>query len=468
MRAAGRRWPRPRRALLLPLATVALLTAVAAPYLGVGASAALLTDQAAPGANTVSTVDTYSNRVKALNPLGYWRLDEAAVANGTTAVDSSGNGRNGAYVAGDLYWQSTNTAYTSGNGYQYYALNVNATYTIQAGDQFEYDMFLNNGTYQQAVDFTTTGGVTLRDSGPPDQHGVSPHPTAVTSTNFQPNTWYHRVFGIPSGNALVGQTISTIMLANESDSAATQAAHFANIRITRASGTIVKSFWSAGDPVPTLTPKIVGPSAGTATVTSGSLWPRVTPGPLVIYGGDQGATRFGGDTNGVTLPDPALDMAARSAFTVELWVKSNAFVVPLPGSGLVCRMQAPGGGLATGLEQYCIDHFNNTVRFFVRDSGGPSHVLVGPNLNDNQWHHVVGVYNAGAMSLYVDGTQVATGTDPSGLYAEPAGTNTYIATRPGNLANSTGPAGTWGQVADVAIYPTALTPAQIQDHYLHH
>jgi hypothetical protein len=41
--------------------------------------------------------DIYSQTVLVDNPIGYWRLDETA---GTTANDSSGNGRNGTYTGG--------------------------------------------------------------------------------------------------------------------------------------------------------------------------------------------------------------------------------------------------------------------------------------------------------------------------------------------------------------------------------
>lgn len=45
----------------------------------------------------VVAADPYADQVKALSPYGYWRLGDAS---GTTMTDSSGNARNGTYVAG--------------------------------------------------------------------------------------------------------------------------------------------------------------------------------------------------------------------------------------------------------------------------------------------------------------------------------------------------------------------------------
>lgn len=467
-RSARHARPRAARRPLASLAVAAVL--VGAGYLAVapGSTGALFTDQAANGGNTVTTLGTYDQRVKALGPIGYWRLNETTVANGTAAADSSGNGNTGTYVAGDLYWSSTNSGWTSGNGYQYMTLNVPSTYTIQAGDRFEYDMEPVIGSVYQQVDFQTTAGTVLRNSGLSDQNGITADPSGSVPANFTPGIWYHRVFTIPAGNALVGTTINAIMLVNEAESAATQNAHFANIRMTNSAGAIVKSFWAAGDPVPTLSLLYASPSQGTNTITASGVVARVTASPLAIYGGSAPVTSLNGNASGVTVSSPALDMAGRSAFSIEAWVKSGSMNFSLPGSGIVARQENTADGTYP-YEQYVVDYYTGTVRFAVRDTATNAVTITGPNINDDNWHYVVATYNAGAMSLYVDGSLVATGTDPNGLLAMPAGTKTYIATRPSWYSSwKTGWAGVPGSVTEVAIYPTALTPAQIQDHWLHH
>ena len=48
------------------------------------------------GFGALNPVFAYTNKIKALSPIAYWPLAEAS---GTTIVDESGNGRNGAYRA---------------------------------------------------------------------------------------------------------------------------------------------------------------------------------------------------------------------------------------------------------------------------------------------------------------------------------------------------------------------------------
>ena len=103
-------------------------------------------------------------------------------------------------------------------------------------------------------------------------------------------------------------------------------------------------------------------------------------------------------------------------------------------------------------------------------SGGYQTITSPSTYRDNQWHHAVatlsptGTYKG--TRLYVDGKQVA--ANASYTDAEP-GTNLYV--RVGYDAIS----GSWsgsptngffkGSLADVALYPSALTPAQVKAHY---
>lgn len=83
-----------------------------------------------------------------------------------------------------------------------------------------------------------------------------------------------------------------------------------------------------------------------------------------------------------------------------------------------------------------------------------------PSIADGQWHHLVWVFPAGLTSnLYIDGKLVASpalsGPALSGVTARPISIgfdSTYIV-----YAN--------GSIDEVAIYPYALTPTQIQSHY---
>ncbi|PWJ56040.1 PKD repeat-containing protein [Quadrisphaera granulorum] len=84
--------------------------------------------------------------------------------------------------------------------------------------------------------------------------------------------------------------------------------------------------------------------------------------------------------------------------------------------------------------------------------------------NDGQWHHVVATLGANGLSLYVDGVKVAsngaaTQAQPFHGYWRIGGDNVSF------WPNQPTSAGFAGSIDDVAIYPTALTGAQIRAHY---
>ena len=101
----------------------------------------------------------------------------------------------------------------------------------------------------------------------------------------------------------------------------------------------------------------------------------------------------------------------------------------------------------------------------------------GTSYADNQWHHVMATLSSAGESLYVDGQWVM--TDPTVTSAEQY--HGYWKVGCGNLANwrnaatdelhstaldYTGPSYFKGQIQYAAVYTTALTAAQVKDHFL--
>lgn len=434
-----------------------LVAVVGLTSLAPGLTGAVLTDQVAPGSNVVASIGTYPQRVKALNPLGYWRLNDASAANGATAADASGNNRNGTY-AGGLHLTTRAPNYTSGNGYVYASIGVNATYTVAVNDRFEYDMLIDNGSSYQAVDIVAANGATLRDGGYVDQDGKSSHAAYYSAPA---GTWVHRTFALASGTPLVGQTINSVLLVSEADTAAAQGVYYTNIRITDTAGNIKKVFWGNGDPEPSATIAYQVTAGSVATVDAGwnGMVPANVPSPLVMWGGSGPVTRYGGIETEVKVTDPALDMASANAFTLEAWVNSSA--LSWNGSGFVARQK---NGQQ---EQYGLDYWQGNTRFFVRNTAGTVFVVNGPSINNGQWHQVVGVFSAGTLTLYIDGVSAgSTSGATGGLLVMPGGTPTTIAARGDASAGVLVPNGTIGALAEVAIYPTALTPSQVTDHWV--
>lgn len=127
------------------------------------------------------------------------------------------------------------------------------------------------------------------------------------------------------------------------------------------------------------------------------------PPPAVIEGALEDALRFDGVFGEqVLVPnDPALEPGA---LTVSLWMRS-------PGPSNIRYLLAKGANDCESAS-YAI-YLAGGVRFYVTTTSGA--VVLSPTdatVLDDQWHHVAGTYSPqdGFVRLYVDGTEVGTGT----------------------------------------------------------
>jgi hypothetical protein len=83
--------------------------------------------------------------------------------------------------------------------------------------------------------------------------------------------------------------------------------------------------------------------------------------------------------------------------------------------------------------------------------------------NDGNWHHIVATQGPSGMALYIDGNKVG-----SNNVTTNQNITGYWRVGGDNLTNwPSQPSNKWfnGQIDDVAVYPAALTPTQIVDHY---
>lgn len=93
---------------------------------------------------------------------------------------------------------------------------------------------------------------------------------------------------------------------------------------------------------------------------------------------------------------------------------------------------------------------------FQSTSGSPAYCQ-GGSLSGNTWYHIGFSYNDGAFAIYVNGSQVATG---SGAFATPTGTSTWFGRYQQNNAD-------WfaGYMQQLAFYDSALTSGEFLAHY---
>jgi hypothetical protein len=148
--------------------------------------------------------------------------------------------------------------------------------------------------------------------------------------------------------------------------------------------------------------------------------------------------------------------APGESFSIEYWVKMRPGNGSLNGSGILTK------GYDTAPEErpwYLSRYIQGGVDFFLRTGGGTSYTIFSDDLTDSQWHHVVGVYDAGVsqMRLYVDGRLTE---QRGGVATAFYGTNP----RPLVLGNHLNRAFD-GFLDEVAVYNHALTGETIADHF---
>jgi len=153
--------------------------------------------------------------------------------------------------------------------------------------------------------------------------------------------------------------------------------------------------------------------------------------------------------------------ASSSSFSVEAWVNGSA---QTSDAGIVTK------GYGSGGEQFNLDCGNtasHAYRFFVRDGSGTAKLANSSVTPNGQWQHLVGVCDQtnGFVYLYVNGASVGSGTigTNSGIlnssYTVSIGSRQSGAGTPFNFQFQ-------GSIEEVALYKYALSPAQVQAHYV--
>lgn len=151
-------------------------------------------------------------------------------------------------------------------------------------------------------------------------------------------------------------------------------------------------------------------------------------------------------------------VSAPTSFSTELWFKTST----TSGGKLLGYGSAASGD--SGSYDRHLYMANNGRLVFGTYNGGTQTIQNNSALNDNTWHHAVATQNADGMKLFVDGELVGTlagasqaenysgywrigGDNIGGWPSQPSSTNFN------------------GSVDEVAVYPYALTAAQVATHY---
>jgi len=178
----------------------------------------------------------------------------------------------------------------------------------------------------------------------------------------------------------------------------------------------------------------------------------------MLNDGNRAVQSNGGSTPKMTTTDVETSPASVS---VEAWVKTTS-----SRGGRIIGFGDSATGTSTSGNTDRVLYLDNSGRVnFTINDGSYRTVYSQGAIRDGQWHHVVGTVGANGMELFVDGKRV--GRDQN--YTTPKTYQGYWrigADQTGSFANRPSDTGLSGTIDDVAVYPTALSQAEVQAHYL--
>jgi hypothetical protein len=203
----------------------------------------------------------------------------------------------------------------------------------------------------------------------------------------------------------------------------------------------------------------ISPNTGSlGSAANGTNADTVTLGPgAVSAGGDQSAVYDGVTGTKTTVPfQSALNPASASPFTIEFWARPTAS--DNDDSPVSNRVASGNRSGWVFFQRDAATGWN--LRMYNGVGSGLGWDLTGGTSNLNEWSHVVATWNGTAAQLFVNGALADASNDP-------AATGVYNASTAANLIVAMTDTGSpyTGSVDEVALYPTALTPAQILSHF---
>ncbi|WP_435749120.1 PKD domain-containing protein [Microbacterium sp. PMB16] len=169
-----------------------------------------------------------------------------------------------------------------------------------------------------------------------------------------------------------------------------------------------------------------------------------------------GASNFSGTSTGRVATTNRVEVT--KAFATELWFKTTT-----NRGGKLLGYGSSASGDSGSYDRHL--YMANNGRLVFGTYNGTTQTIQSPTaLNDNSWHHAVGTQSADGMKLYIDGDLVATaaGAVDAQDYLG------YWRIGGDNIGGwPSGPTSSYfsGAIDEVAVYPFALTAAQVQTHY---
>ena len=163
------------------------------------------------------------------------------------------------------------------------------------------------------------------------------------------------------------------------------------------------------------------------------------------------AASFDGTANGLVAASNAV--VGPDVFSQEVW-----FSTTTTAGGKIIGLGDKASGTSSTYDRHLYLTTDGRLNFGVYV--GQMYIVTSPAAyNDGAWHHAVSTLGPDGMRLYVDGSLVASGEQTKGQ----AYTGYW---RLGGDSPWSGATWFTGEIDEAAIYPTVLTPEQVQAHWL--
>jgi hypothetical protein len=176
-------------------------------------------------------------------------------------------------------------------------------------------------------------------------------------------------------------------------------------------------------------------------------------GPTYVTGKSGQALEFDGSDDRVEhAHDSKFDFPGK--MSVVAWVNANSTINELP---IICKGTGAGG------ESFCLDIYNNKLRFFRRYNNGASvaRADAGTTVSTGSWYHVAGVVDGSNVLMYINGTKI-TGTAYSGTYDTNSHAVTIGSRQQGSGAYNFNMK---GMIDEVGLFSDALSSSEVKDLY---
>ncbi|MBC7632322.1 PKD domain-containing protein [Aeromicrobium sp.] len=195
---------------------------------------------------------------------------------------------------------------------------------------------------------------------------------------------------------------------------------------------------------------VVNDWAGADDTTAGAGVTRGTAGALL--NSDNLASTFDGSGTGFFASPNSVQ--APDTFTTEAWFKTTS-----TSGGKIVGYGNSATGNSSAYDRHTYMDGSGRV-FFGVYTGNTDTVSSSRAYNDGQWHQVVSSLSSAGMALYIDGKKVGSRTDVT------AGQSYSGYWRVGGDSSWAGNNYFTGDIDDVSVYPTALSTAKVNEHWI--